>query len=131
MVRKASVVFMVLIGVAPAGFVVNLDISGYDITRTRDAVNNVDVLPATSGTSAEGNGRRATATDPCGNSGHAVTVPLPSSRPLSRWIVLKIIMTGIESYDNFGVEQRSQLRRIMLCLSDITDRVSEAADVNT
>lgn len=34
---------LVLIGVAPAGFVVNMNASGYDITRTRDAVNNVEV----------------------------------------------------------------------------------------
>ncbi|VCX52912.1 Low-affinity inorganic phosphate transporter 1 [Klebsiella pneumoniae] len=32
---------LVLIGVAPAGFVVNMNASGYEITRTRDAVNNV------------------------------------------------------------------------------------------
>ena len=33
---------LVLIGVAPAGFVVNMNASGYDITRTRDALNHVE-----------------------------------------------------------------------------------------
>lgn len=37
---------LVLIGVAPAGFVVNMNASGYDITRTRDAVNPGAVLSA-------------------------------------------------------------------------------------
>jgi low-affinity inorganic phosphate transporter len=35
---------LVLIGVAPAGFVVNMNASGYEITRTRDAVNNVETF---------------------------------------------------------------------------------------
>ena len=33
---------LVLIGVAPAGFVVNMNATGYEITRTRDAINNVE-----------------------------------------------------------------------------------------
>lgn len=37
-------VMLVLIGVAPAGFVVNMNASGYEITRTRDAVNNVETF---------------------------------------------------------------------------------------
>ena len=37
---------LVLIGVAPAGFVVNMNASGYEITRTRDAVNNVETYIA-------------------------------------------------------------------------------------
>ena len=32
---------LVLIGVAPAGFVVNMNATGYDITRTRDAVSHL------------------------------------------------------------------------------------------
>lgn len=45
MVRKAlALVMLVLIGVAPAGFVVNMNASGYEITRTRDAVNNVETF---------------------------------------------------------------------------------------
>ncbi len=35
-------VMLVLIGVAPAGFVVNMNASSYEITRTRDAINNVE-----------------------------------------------------------------------------------------
>lgn len=34
---------LVLIGVAPAGFVVNMNATGYDIARTRDAVTHVQL----------------------------------------------------------------------------------------
>ncbi len=40
--KGIGLIMLVLIGVAPAGFVVNMNASGYDITRTRDAVNNVE-----------------------------------------------------------------------------------------
>ncbi|MGS9064251.1 anion permease, partial [Salmonella enterica subsp. enterica serovar Infantis] len=41
--QKGIGLFMlVLIGVAPAGFVVNMYDSSYEITGTRDAINNVE-----------------------------------------------------------------------------------------
>lgn len=40
--KGIGLVMLVLIGVAPAGFVVNMNASGYEITRTRDAINNVE-----------------------------------------------------------------------------------------
>lgn len=42
--KGIGLVMLVLIGVAPAGFVVNMNASGYEITRTRDAINNVEVF---------------------------------------------------------------------------------------
>ena len=40
--KGIGLIMLVLIGVAPAGFVVNMNASGYDITRTRDALNHVE-----------------------------------------------------------------------------------------
>lgn len=40
--KGIGLVMLVLIGVAPAGFVVNMNATGYEITRTRDAINNVE-----------------------------------------------------------------------------------------
>lgn len=42
--KGIGLIMLVLIGVAPAGFVVNMSATGYDIARTRDAVticNNI------------------------------------------------------------------------------------------
>jgi phosphate/sulfate permease len=76
--KGIGLIMLVLIGVAPAGFVVNMNASGYDITRTRDAVNNVEVYFQQHPELAEGNGRSATTADACGNSGNTGTVPLSS-----------------------------------------------------
>ncbi|MEQ6219625.1 hypothetical protein ABMB44_13030 [Levilactobacillus brevis] len=41
---------LVLIGVAPAGFVVNMNATGYDITRTRDAVTHLQHITSSTAT---------------------------------------------------------------------------------
>ena len=129
--KGIGLIMLVLIGVAPAGFVVNMNASGYDITRTRDAVNNVetwfqqhpDLL------------LKATGTDP--------VIPTPeqtvgpngefhchASRAVVALDRAKAMLTNIESYDKLPIEQRSQLRRIMLCISDITDKVAKQPEVS-
>lgn len=40
--KGIGLVMLVLVGIAPAGFVVNMNASGYEITRTRDAVTNFE-----------------------------------------------------------------------------------------
>jgi len=95
--KGIGLIMLVLIGVAPAGFVVNMNASGYDITQT--------VGP---------NGEFH-----C-HAGRAVVA-------LDR---AKAMLTNIESYDKLPIEQRSQLRRIMLCISDITDKVAKQPEVS-
>ena len=47
--KGIGLVMLVLIGVAPAGFVVNIvNATGCEITRTRDAINNVEAYLAAS-----------------------------------------------------------------------------------
>ena len=43
---------------------------------------------------------------------------------------MKTMLAGTESYDTLSVEQRSHLRRIMLCISDTTDKVAKLPEVN-
>ena len=129
--KGIGLIMLVLIGVAPAGFVVNMNASGYDITRTRDAVNNVEVyfqqhpelLQKATGVAQQPLTPAETAATPAQFHCHP-------SRAIIALDRAKEMLTGIESYDKLGVEQRSQLRRIMLCLSDITDQVAKQPDVN-
>ncbi|XOD70135.1 MAG: inorganic phosphate transporter PitA [Sodalis sp. (in: enterobacteria)] len=39
--KGIGLIMLILIGVAPAGFVLNINSNGYDISRTRDAINNL------------------------------------------------------------------------------------------
>ena len=131
--KGIGLIMLVLIGVAPAGFVVNMNATGYDITRTRDAVNNVETYFQQRPELLQ----KVTGVDPM------EPVPAPTDvvanptefhcHPGRAIIALdkaKEMLTGIESYDKLTIEQRSQLRRIMLCLSDITDKVAKQPEVS-
>ncbi|KNC90698.1 inorganic phosphate transporter PitA [Trabulsiella odontotermitis] len=129
--KGIGLVMLVLIGVAPAGFVVNMNASGYEITRTRDAVNNVELFfqqrPELL-TKAIGAEQLIPSPEP----GVAANTefhchPANTINALER---TKGLLTNVESYNKLSVEQRSQLRRILLCISDTTDKVAKLPDVN-
>lgn len=129
--KGIGLIMLVLIGVAPAGFVVNMNASGYEITRTRDAINNVEVFyqqhPALL--------KKVTGVDQIipepdtaiTPSGELHCHPANSLYALTR---VKNMLADIETYDKLSVEQRSQLRRIMLCISDTTDKVAKLPEVS-
>ena len=126
--KGIGLVMLVLIGVAPAGFVVNMNASGYEITRTRDAVNNVETffqqrpeLLQKVADSAEKLTPEAMA---------AVEFHCHPANTINALDRTKAMLANIESYDKLSVEQRGQLRRIMLCISDTTDKVAKMPEVN-
>lgn len=129
--KGIGLIMLVLIGVAPAGFVVNMNASGYEITRTRDAVNNVEayfqqdpaLLQKATGAEQLLPAPEAGATEPAQFHCH----PANAINALER---ARLMLTDIESYDQLSIEQRSQLRRIMLCISDTTDKVMKLPEVN-
>ncbi|WP_427169117.1 inorganic phosphate transporter PitA [Klebsiella aerogenes] len=130
--KGIGLVMLVLIGVAPAGFVVNMNASGYEITRTRDAVNNVETFFQQRPELL----KKATGVDQLVPSPETNTAangefhchPANTINALDR---VKTMLTGTESYDTLSVDQRGQLRRIMLCISDTTDKVAKLPDVST
>lgn len=123
-------VMLVLIGVAPAGFVVNMNASGYEITRTRDAVNNVETFFQQRPELLKSHRRRSAGAF----SGYQYRAngefhchPANTINALDR---VKTMLTGVENYESLKPEQRGQLRRIMLCISDTTDKVAKLPDVS-
>ncbi|HEX4503472.1 MAG TPA: inorganic phosphate transporter PitA [Scandinavium sp.] len=129
--KGIGLVMLVLIGVAPAGFVVNMNASGYEITRTRDAVNNVelyfqqhpDLLQKVTSAEPLIPSPEPGATQPAEFHCH----PANTINALNR---VKGMLDNIESYDKLSVDQRSQMRRVMLCISDTTDKVAKLPDVS-
>lgn len=129
--KGIGLVMLVLIGVAPAGFVVNMNATGYEITRTRDAINNVetyfqqrpDLLKKATGVDQLIPSPEAGATRPAEFHCH----PANAINALER---AKGMLTDVESYDKLTPEQRGQMRRIMLCISDVTEKVSKLPEVS-
>ena len=128
--KGIGLVMLVLVGIAPAGFVVNMNASGYEITRTRDAVTNFEhylqqhpELP-----------QKLIAMEPplpaASTDGTQVTEfhchPANTFDAIAR---VKTMLPGnMESYEPLSVSQRSQLRRIMLCIlrSDMLSTIEYA-----
>ena len=129
--KGIGLVMLVLIGVAPAGFVVNMNATGYEITRTRDAINNVetyfqqrpDLLKKATGVDQLIPSPEAGATEPAQFHCH----PANAINALER---AKGMLTDVESNENLTPEQRGQMRRIMLCISDVTEKVSKLPEVS-
>ncbi len=127
--KGIGLVMLVLIGVAPAGFVVNMNASGYDITRTRDAVNHLEQYyqqhnPQVS-TLIAPPGIKSTAIDPnepfhCSSENGLVTVHHAQD-----------LLNNLSSYDQLSVENRSQVRRLLLCMSDTADKIAKLPETSS
>jgi len=123
--KGIGLIMLVLIGVAPAGFVVNMNASGYDITRTRDAINHVENYFQQHGDAIK----------------HVIdmspVIPTPeavkstpqefhcdANRAMLALQRAKTMLTGLENYDTLNVEERSHMRRMLLCIADTADKVA-------
>ncbi|SUX67355.1 low-affinity inorganic phosphate transporter [Citrobacter freundii] len=109
-----------------------MNASGYEITRTRDAINNVEVFfqqrpdllkQATGVDQLIPSPTDAAPTTPTEFHCH----PANTINALER---AKGMLANLETYDKLSVEQRGQLRRIMLCISDTTDKVVKLPGVS-
>ncbi|MHA3699205.1 inorganic phosphate transporter PitA [Yersinia enterocolitica] len=130
--KGIGLIMLVLIGVAPAGFVVNMNATGYDIARTRDAVTHlqqyyqqhVEALP------------HAVALKPL--------VPTPDTLPntpeqfhcdSSRAMIAidhaQTLLANLQSYDDLTVDQRSHMRRLLMCVAETAGAVAKLPETST
>ncbi|WP_338511996.1 inorganic phosphate transporter PitA [Erwinia aphidicola] len=125
--KGIGLIMLVLIGVAPAGFVVNMNSSGYDITRTRDAVNHLEQYYQQ---------HAASLTHIIQMAPPALPTPeqVPSgphdfhcdaARALPAIERVQGLLNNLSSYDALNVEQRSQLRRLLMCISDTAEKTAK------
>ncbi|CNE25679.1 inorganic phosphate transporter PitA [Yersinia nurmii] len=130
--KGIGLIMLVLIGVAPAGFVVNMNATGYDIARTRDAVTHLqqyyqqhsEALP------------HAIALKPL--------VPAPemlpdtpaqfhcdSSRAMIAIDHAQALLANLQSYDDLNVEQRSHMRRLLMCVAETAGTVAKLPETSS
>lgn len=129
--KGIGLIMLVLIGVAPAGFVVNMSATGYDIARTRDAVTHlqqyyqqhIEALP------------HAVALKPL--------VPIPETLPntpaqfhcdSSRAMIAidqaQTLLANLQSYDDLTVDQRSHMRRLLMCVAETAGIVAKLPETS-
>ncbi|WP_075182839.1 inorganic phosphate transporter PitA [Pantoea sp. 1.19] len=132
--KGIGLIMLVLIGVAPAGFVVNMNASGYDITRTRDAVNHLEQYYQQNSDKLTHIVKMAPPAIPAPQE-NLVSTPetefhCNSDRVMPAINHAQQLLGDLQSYDALGVEQRNQLRRLMMCISDTADKVAKLPDTS-
>ncbi|WP_074013671.1 inorganic phosphate transporter PitA [Candidatus Sodalis sp. SoCistrobi] len=179
--KGIGLIMLVLIGVAPAGFVVNMNASGYDISRTRDAVNHLQQyytqhpgafthvvgpdeqpLPppaAQNAVPAAPPAGAAPAVDPgvpaapvagAASAGGPDVPPAASGAPMANGQSLdqggatqpqefhcdlsralfainrtSLLLGNLDSYETLKADQRSHVRRLLMCIADTADKVAK------
>ncbi|BDH44195.1 phosphate transporter [Salmonella enterica subsp. enterica serovar Choleraesuis] len=129
--KGIGLIMLVLIGVAPAGFVVNLNATGYDISRTRDAVNNVELYFQQHNESLKHIiDMTPVIPKPSEIPGEAHEFHCDAGRAVLALDKTKAMLANIESYDKLSVEERSHMRRLLLCISDTTEKAANLPETS-
>ncbi|AHF75070.1 low-affinity inorganic phosphate transport protein [Candidatus Sodalis pierantonius str. SOPE] len=140
--KGIGLIMLVLIGVAPAGFVVNVNASGYDISRTRDAVNHLQqyytqhpsafthvvgpaVPPAASGAPMANGQMLDPSIAPQTQEFHC-----DLSRALFAINRASLLLGNLDSYETLNADQRFHVRRLLMCIADTTDKVAKLPETS-
>lgn len=122
--KGIGLIMLVLIGVAPAGFMVNMNSSDYEIARTRDAVVNLEQYYTTHKDALA----HAIELTPALNTENTVLSEQFHCDSSRTGIVLRQaqdLLGNIHTYDDLLPEQRSQMRRLLMCISDTAAEVAK------
>ncbi|RDK92782.1 low-affinity inorganic phosphate transporter [Enterobacillus tribolii] len=127
--KGIGLLMLVLIGVAPAGFVVNMDATGYDIARTRDAVvhlqqyyvKNKDTLPHIVGSEP---------TAPVEVALNSGEFHCHSDRALIAIEQAQGMLGNLQSYSELNVEQRNHMRRLLMCIADTSEKAGKLPETS-
>ncbi|WP_158782716.1 inorganic phosphate transporter PitA [Pantoea sp. BAV 3049] len=132
--KGIGLIMLVLIGVAPAGFVVNMNASGYDIARTRDAVNHLEQYYQQHADSLTHIIQMAPPVVPTPEESaggpHEFHCDAARALPAIQH-AQSLLNNNLQSYDALSVEQRSQLRRLMMCISDTADKAAKLPETSS
>ncbi len=127
--KGIGLIMLVLIGVAPAGFVVNMNANGYDIARTYDAITHLQQYYQQHSSALS----------------HAIeltpSVAIAEDEPgrfhcdSTRAVVVldqtESLLKGIQSYSELNAEQRNNMRRMLMCIADTAESLAKLPETST
>ncbi|GAA5103979.1 inorganic phosphate transporter PitA [Orbus sasakiae] len=129
--KGIGLLMLVLMGVAPAGFIVNMSASTYEITNTRNAINNIEEYFITHQSTLD----EVIGKQPLVNTDIAATeltkYHCDFSRSFTTIHIAKSLFQNINDYEALSVDQRSQARRILICLSDTVAHVAKRPEISS
>ncbi|VFP78961.1 Low-affinity inorganic phosphate transporter 1 [Candidatus Erwinia haradaeae] len=130
--KGIGLIMLVLIGVAPAGFVVNMHASNYEIIRTRDAINHLEQYYYQHIPSLKKNIQKSPTIfqfESKENSTHLSNSNLNMSHLLLLIKQTQKILNNITSYQILNLEERRQLRQLLMHISDKIEIASSSKKI--
>ncbi|QNM95233.1 inorganic phosphate transporter [Chitinimonas koreensis] len=119
--KGIGLIMLVLIGIVPGKFVLDLDSTTYQIERTRDAVVHLSQFYQRNSASlgaylalGRGNGSEMPARFKCEPTQTSPTI-----------LSLLSVLNGVKDYRDLAPETRAQVRRNLLCLDDTARKVGK------
>ncbi|MGP9420379.1 inorganic phosphate transporter PitA [Ewingella sp. AOP8-B2-18] len=136
--KGIGLIMLVLIGVAPAGFVLNMNATGYDIARTRDAVTHLqqyyqqhsDALPHVVALTPLVPTPDEAAADAADTQKEKV-FHCDSSHALDAIDRAQSLLANLQSYSDLSPEQRSHMRRLLMCVADTADKAAKLDETSS
>ncbi len=124
--KGIGLIMLVLIGLAPVHFVVNLESSQYEIARTYDAADHL-------GQFYQAHQSQLNKTIDFSRAFEAeLAEPFKCSTQNSLVVIsaLKRALSGVSQYQQIPIEQRRQLRQWMLCIDDSAKKIAKREGLN-
>ncbi|TEA28164.1 inorganic phosphate transporter PitA [Candidatus Schmidhempelia bombi] len=128
--KGIGLLMLVLMGIAPAGFIVNMNASTYDITRTRDSIRHIEEYFI----------QHHQSLNHIIGKQHVINESLPVtdlnkyhcvySQSFMTLNMAKSMFNTLNSFDELSVEERTQARRILLCLSDTVATIAKQPEIS-
>lgn len=146
--KGIGLIMLVLISVAPAGFVVNMNATSYDISRTRNTVNHLQqyytqhpnafayiVIPdegpisTTKNTAIDSSKVNAYILDQANNyQPHIFQCEI--SRLLFVINSASLLLNNLDNYERLNADQRSHVRRLLMCIADTANKVANLPETS-
>ncbi|BAP58423.1 phosphate transporter_ low-affinity [Candidatus Tachikawaea gelatinosa] len=127
--KGIGLIMLVLITLVPGGFAVNMNASGYDIAKTRDAINHLEKYYQEHTTQ--------------------FNIVIKDNKPIfqkkqNKQLFLKcedndvlekikntkVLLKNLHSYDELSIDKRVQIRHFLLCISDVVEKVRKSLNVS-
>lgn len=132
--KGIGLIMLVLIGIAPAGFIIDMNASNYAINRTHNAVINIqkyykqhhDTLVTIN---SDSNSNSFAAYNVTGES--AQQLHCNSIDAISVIDQSSALLNNLQSYYDLNINQRSHMRRLLTCAAEITAIFAKLPEAST
>ena len=125
--KGIGLIMLVLIGLTPAQFVLNLDSSTYQIERTRDAALHLQTL-------YQENSTKLDKVIDMDKPATEVLSPMFKCKTKEAMLAINTLgaqLKGITHYADLGINERRDVRRLLLCIDDSAKNVAKRTDISS